>query len=337
MSRKVSKQELVEDYERVAADIGDVPTKTEYNEYGEYSETVIYNHFDSMSQLKVEAGFDADNTKVDTQDLVADLHRVAEKIGRTPPIEEYKEHGDYSSKTFKRRFGNWSQVLARCGFEPTEHSQHWADNEPAQVGTQYGTVTVKCDYCSSPVERTPYALRQSERIYCDSQCQGAHMAEQSGPDTNAWEGGKVEYECEQCGETAEVVPARAEEARFCSYECVGKHHQQVRSGEDSPRWRGGYKPYYGPNWREQRRRARERDDYECQICGMTEAEHKDEWNCTLPVHHIKRFGSFDSYEQANQLPNLITLCRPHHSAVESGDAEIPEERKAQFEACFSAA
>ena len=64
---------------------------------------------------------------------------------------------------------------------------------------------------------------------------------------------------------------------------------------------------YGPNWLTQRDRARARDDYRCQNCGIPEGIH---------VHHKVPFRAFDSYERANHLTNLVTLCPRCHGRVE---------------------
>lgn len=92
-------------------------------------------------------------------------------------------------------------------------------------------------------------------------------------------------------------------------------------GEKNPAWRGGYDHYYGPNWQEQRRRARERDRYFCQRCGISEKEIEYE----LHVHHIIRFGDFGEkrYQEANTLSNLISLCRPCHLIVEHEQGTRP--------------
>ena len=67
---------------------------------------------------------------------------------------------------------------------------------------------------------------------------------------------------------------------------------------------------YGLNWAEQRERARARDAYRCQNCGLAEQGR------THHVHHKVPFRAFESYREANLLPNLITLCPRCHSRVE---------------------
>lgn len=68
---------------------------------------------------------------------------------------------------------------------------------------------------------------------------------------------------------------------------------------------------YGPNWSNQRLEARARDNYQCQICGAPESHREHD------VHHKTPFRSFESYLQANQLDNLITLCPACHRRAET--------------------
>ncbi len=68
---------------------------------------------------------------------------------------------------------------------------------------------------------------------------------------------------------------------------------------------------YGPNWDQQRKLARQRDQFTCQLCGAAEKD--------IPhhVHHIVPFRQFPTYELANRLENLITLCPACHHKAES--------------------
>ena len=74
----------------------------------------------------------------------------------------------------------------------------------------------------------------------------------------------------------------------------------------------------GPNWEQQRNLARARESYLCRHCGAPERPNRGH-----DVHHIEPFRHFgyvrgenDNYLQANQLENLVTLCRSCHSRVE---------------------
>jgi DEAD/DEAH box helicase domain-containing protein len=67
---------------------------------------------------------------------------------------------------------------------------------------------------------------------------------------------------------------------------------------------------YGPNWIVQRNRARERDQFTCQVCGAVEMGRSHH------VHHKVPFRTFPSYLLANQLDNLITVCPSCHKRIE---------------------
>lgn len=68
---------------------------------------------------------------------------------------------------------------------------------------------------------------------------------------------------------------------------------------------------YGPNWEAQRRRVRARDGFCCRNCGVPEDGRSHD------VHHKVPFRSFTSYEQANRLSNLVSLCPTCHRRAET--------------------
>jgi DEAD/DEAH box helicase domain-containing protein len=68
---------------------------------------------------------------------------------------------------------------------------------------------------------------------------------------------------------------------------------------------------YGTNWSVQRDQARARDGYRCQHCGRPEGKNAHH------VHHKTPFRTFASYQQANQLSNLVTLCPRCHRRAET--------------------
>ncbi len=76
---------------------------------------------------------------------------------------------------------------------------------------------------------------------------------------------------------------------------------------------------YGPNWHEQRDRARARDGYRCTRCNAPERDGRQH-----DVHHLIPFRDFgylpgqnENYREANRLDNLVTLCSTCHRSVEA--------------------
>lgn len=145
------------------------------------------------------------------------------------------------------------------------------------------------------------------RIYCSRKCSaknnitrqiGVVLVEQST--------------CEQCGK--KITKDNRSGRRFCSQKCFGNWMSVHNVGPNHPLWNGWKFPYYGPNWRAQRRNARRRDNYTCQRCG----KHESQLSKNLDVHHIVPFSKFgpENYLEANKITNLISLCNRCHKYVE---------------------
>lgn len=96
-----------------------------------------------------------------------------------------------------------------------------------------------------------------------------------------------------------------------------------RTGSDNPNWKGGYDSDYASHteWRRIKPKVRERDNFECQVCGITETEADN----TLHVHHIKPVREFDTAEDAHFIENLLTVCVSCHGKIEGMDKDTLEE------------
>jgi 5-methylcytosine-specific restriction endonuclease McrA len=89
------------------------------------------------------------------------------------------------------------------------------------------------------------------------------------------------------------------------------------SGADHPSYAGG-ESEYGLGWNESKKRAvRERDNNACRNCGMSQEQHRRQYNRRLDVHHITKAREFDDADKRNAMSNLIALCRDcHHNHFE---------------------
>lgn len=109
----------------------------------------------------------------------------------------------------------------------------------------------------------------------------------TGSDSPRWKE-RIQNTCKFCEETFGVIPAVSDQV-FCSIRCKAEWQSENLTGENSPTWKGGYETYYGPDFRQQRRKARKRDNYTCRRCGITEEELERQ----LDVHHIVPFRNLD--------------------------------------------
>jgi len=180
--------------------------------------------------------------------------------------------------------------------------------------------TATCEQCGKDFETTP---KRTNGRFCSLRCHGDWLKEH-GPKGEEHpkfgvKTGRPKHlpppltkTCPICGQEFVVKASHFAKRVTCGRECA-KHWQVGRyAGEKNGAWKGGYLPYYGPDWRPQRRAARRRDRYTCQRCGITE----DQLGRQLDVHHIRRFGDFSDSHEANKVSNLISLCNACHKVVE---------------------
>lgn len=85
---------------------------------------------------------------------------------------------------------------------------------------------------------------------------------------------------------------------------VRRKYSETEKGENNPNWHGGlsFEPY-GVEFNESlKEQIRERDNHQCQICGISQ----DECFHQLDIHHV-------DYDKKNNNPkNLVSLCHSCH-------------------------
>jgi 5-methylcytosine-specific restriction endonuclease McrA len=170
-------------------------------------------------------------------------------------------------------------------------------------------------YCNECGER--YFIKKSKTDkskFCSKDCR-----------RKSWKVDKEEYNCVNCGDIVKKKPYSVKgENTTCSKKCKKEFMSSIRKGEQNPCWEGGRFEYYGPNWAEQREKALARDSHQCQECGMELTEHIEKFDQELHVHHkVPRRQiidedepTFEQFELANSLDNLVTLCNSCHGKLE---------------------
>ncbi len=164
-------------------------------------------------------------------------------------------------------------------------------------------IWISCLICNRDFQ-IPYIHRKAIKTCC-KYCQELKIS---------WAKNKGKYRlCKVCNKPIWCQPRKTHE--YCSKQCKNLAVTIYSWKRNSTMPYTGKKKYYGPNWLMQRRRARKRDQYKCQICGIHEKEYGQE----LSVHHNKPFVYFEFYEEANRLQNLISLCESCHRQVHKGE------------------
>lgn len=201
----------------------------------------------------------------------------------------------------------------------------WLRNGGALSGQNHPNrvdlVTLTCHGCGKAFSRLPCHV-ESEINFCCKECHMSWQRNRKGASNPTWK--RINVQCAHCGNTLQRSKSHVEHNKnhFCNHICYGEWVSVNKSGNNHPQWKGGeYGRYYGPNWNAQRRKARKRDGYKCQSCGLPQRKNGK----ALDVHHIKPFREFDyitgqnnHYLSANALDNLVSLCTSCHKKAEHG-------------------
>jgi len=180
--------------------------------------------------------------------------------------------------------GRRQQEIADDWSVTTSTICHWLGRHGITDGPAYERTT--CDNCGNPFRYVP-SLRTG--VYCSNDCANDQRKRQ------------VAVDCTGCGETFERRASL--DTEYCSMACWG----------DDIRIEG---EFYRGVWNQQRRKAMERDGYQCVECGISNEEHKSRFDRQLDVHHrvpVRQFAKWDlPIRDAHSLDNLVTYCRTHH-------------------------
>lgn len=180
-------------------------------------------------------------------------------------------------------------------------SKECADQRRKIPGSNSNTFT--CATCGIEFVDTGWA---KTRKYCSIECSSTVQKR------------RKKVSCVNCGKVSErtISWAMRGQASFCDRDC----RDRWQSGEKHPKFKGGGVRWRGSNWLSQARKARDRDNHCCQHCGISEKKSRK----TLDVHHVIPFREFGikRYKEANDLSNLISLCRTCHARAEHGRIAI---------------
>ena len=107
--KRRSEDDLIEELQRLADQLGRAPTSREMDDRGNYSRVVYRNRWGSWNEALEAAGFESrtQGAEISDEDLLTELQRLSEELGRNPKPSDMKAKGEYSSGVYINRFGSW--------------------------------------------------------------------------------------------------------------------------------------------------------------------------------------------------------------------------------------
>jgi hypothetical protein len=128
--QNITDEMLIEELQRLADDLGRTPTMSDMKESGRYSRGPYQDHFGSWNDGLKEAGLTPNvRTDISKSDLIDEMRRLADELGRPPRKKEMTEMGGYGSATYKRTFGSWSDAIVESGLELSNRQKRYTEEE----------------------------------------------------------------------------------------------------------------------------------------------------------------------------------------------------------------
>lgn len=119
--RVTSEDDLIAQVQRLAKELGRTPTRKEFNSNPRtMSATTVYGHFhcswnEFLEKAGLNVGFRRD---LSDDELIAQAHRLAKKLGKTPTARDFDKDSETASvRTVLIRFGSWNEFLKIAGLK----------------------------------------------------------------------------------------------------------------------------------------------------------------------------------------------------------------------------
>lgn len=108
-----TKELLIQELNNIVQEHGlTVLNQGDYEKYGgQYTIQTFYNHFGSWKNAKIAAGLKIARTAPEKDELLDELQKVWEQLGRQPLHNEIKKYGKYSHKSYQHVFGSWTKAI----------------------------------------------------------------------------------------------------------------------------------------------------------------------------------------------------------------------------------
>lgn len=85
------------------------------DEQGAYSQRTCANRFGSWANAVIDAGLEpAGQPKIATAELLAEIDRLASRLGHPPTVKKMNSEGRYHVATYYDRFESWREAKTTC-------------------------------------------------------------------------------------------------------------------------------------------------------------------------------------------------------------------------------
>jgi 5-methylcytosine-specific restriction endonuclease McrA len=305
---------------------GEVPSGSDVT----HSTDTYQRHFESWNNAIREAGFVPPNeVGIQNEQLIEEIKRLESELGHIPTRRDMESHGQYSSDTYKRRFGSWNKALGEAGYEDRNLHRNVSRedliSEINRLHNKLGTTPTQAHVREHSVYATILFQKEFGSWNDALECAGYNSNNQKNIPKQ-----EIIDDIKSVAERVELSPTCNDMREYGTYSvstCMRKfgswNNALSESGLDPNLVHDGSNERlnYGESWESISETVRSRDGNECRVCGNTS---NDIYFDKLPVHHIQPAREFDAhkrnvdtdYDRMNELSNLVTLCTQCHMMFE---------------------
>jgi hypothetical protein len=117
LNKHIPDLSFVEEFRRVYALLGRIPTAKDIGEHAKYAFSTYRRRFGSLEAVVGLAGLELDTKIKETdEELLSELKRVCDELGRAPTILDLSKSCRFSQMSYRRAFGSFSAALKRIGY-----------------------------------------------------------------------------------------------------------------------------------------------------------------------------------------------------------------------------
>lgn len=192
-------------------------------------------------------------------------------------------------------------------------------------------IAVICENCGRALEKYPSTLKRNKHSFCSQDCCNAWRTGRPRPEhgpkvRQALKGRKPSLQCLEAASRTKRRELSNPEVQAKMQAGLRKYYEthpgpnKGRFGAKNYNWKGGisFEPYATEFNDILKEHIRQRDNYTCQLCRISQDEHLELYNCRLAIHHI-------DYDKQNSDPlNLIALCSGCNSTA-NGNREYHQQ------------
>ena len=153
--RPIPEDELLEELQALAADLGQPPTVQQMDAQGPRWSRVYARRFGSWNEALEAAGLDSRPSgratrSVPRSELLAELEALDDTLDRRPRIADVEADGAFSVKQYRDEFGSWTAALEAAGIDTDDISSR------IPTETLVDAIRAVAEACDTPPTTTQF-------------------------------------------------------------------------------------------------------------------------------------------------------------------------------------